>query len=85
MSAMDDLRTEVAAADTLMDQAAAFIIGVPAATQAAVDAANADNATQAAAIIADQQAHATALGNALTAATPVTPTTPPVVVPPAAP
>lgn len=85
MPAMDDLRAEVAAADTLMDQAAVFITGAPAVTQAAVDAAVAGRDAEAAAIMADQKTHADALATALGGTTPVTPTTPPVTVPPSAP
>jgi hypothetical protein len=81
MSAADDLRKAVADADTVMDQALAFIQGVPAATQAAVDAQKAGDDAEAAAIVADLKAHADALGGALPGATP---TTPPVVVPLAA-
>src|SRR5438105_1423192 len=44
MGAMDDLRAAVANADTLMDQAAAFINAAPAATAAAVAAQKADAA-----------------------------------------
>ncbi len=84
MSAMDDLRTEVAAANTLMDQSAVFIKGAPAVTQAAVDAQKAGDTAEAAAITADQQTHADALATALGAGV-ITPTTAPVVVPPAAP
>ena len=82
MSGMDDLRTGVAAADSLMDQAAAFITGAPAATQAAVDAQKAGDDAAAAAIVADLTAHATPLGTALGAGV-ITATTPPIVVPPA--
>jgi hypothetical protein len=79
MSAMDDLRTEVAAADTLMDQAAVFVTGTPAVTAAAVAAQKAGDEAGAAAIMADLKAHADPLGVALAAG--VTPTTPPIVVP----
>ena len=83
MSATDDLRAEVAAADSLMDQAAAFITAQPAVTQAAVDAQKAGDEAGLAAIMAEQKTHADALGAALGGT--VTPTTPPVVVPPVAP
>ena len=82
MAGMVDLRTEVAAADSLMDQAAVFITGVPAATQAAVDAQKAGDDATATAILADLKAHADPLGEALNAGV-ITPTTPPIVVPPA--
>jgi hypothetical protein len=75
MAAIDDLTAAIAAEDTLIDQAVAFIKGVPAVVQAAVDAAKAGNDAALAQIQADVKAHADALTAALPAPT-VTPATP---------
>ena len=78
MAAIDDLTAAIAAEDTLIDQAVAFISGTPAVVAAAVAAQAAGDAAGLAAITADVQAHATNLTNALapstvTAQTPAVP------------
>jgi hypothetical protein len=75
MAAIDDLSAAIAAEDTLIDQATAFISGTPAVVAAAVAAAQANDAATLAKITADVQAHATALSTALGAPN-ITPTTP---------
>jgi hypothetical protein len=80
MPAIDDFKAAVAAEDTLIDQAVAFIQGTPGviAQAVALQAASNDAALQA--LQADVKTHADALTGALPAPT-VTPTTPAVDVP----
>jgi hypothetical protein len=80
MAAIDDLTAAVAAEDTLIDQAVAFITGTPAVVAAAVAAQAAGDAAGLAVITTGVQAHATALSTALGVPA-VTTTTPAVTVP----
>jgi hypothetical protein len=75
MAAIDDFKAAVAAEDTLIDQAVAFIAGTPAIVAAAVALQAASNDTALASLQSDVQAHADALTTALAPST-VTATTP---------
>jgi hypothetical protein len=75
MAAIDDLTAAIAAEDTLIDQAVAFIVGQPAVVAAAVAAQAAGDTAGLAVITTGVQAHATALSAALAPST-VTATTP---------
>lgn len=78
MAAIDDLTAAIAAEDTLIDQAVAFVQGTPAVVAAAVAAAQANDAAGLAQITADVQKHADNLSAALgaggvTSSTPAVP------------
>jgi len=75
MAAIDDFKAAVAAEDTLIDQAVAFIKGTPDVIAAAVALQASNDDAALAALQADVQAHADALTSALPAPT-VTPSTP---------
>src|SRR5882724_228258 len=71
--AMTDFKAAVAAEDNLIDQAVAFIQGVPAVVQAAIDLAKQTQSAANDAALAQLQADVQAHSDAITAALPATP------------